>query len=126
MKGPTLKFKLGTIELGALIIVALNETFLTPTPARNKPVQQAAQSDTYLLPEQSVNTLSSLKREFQEAQTERRLLVAQLARIDARIDALIAKRDLEFNRFCAKHKLDPDEWEWNEDLSGVRRKNKGE
>lgn len=59
--------------------------------------------------------VTDLKAEFDKENQARLLAETRQATIRAALSA-------QFNRVCAKLKLDPDEYEWNDDLTGIRKK----
>lgn len=83
--------------------------------AENQQPPQKKEAREVALTPDVANTVTTLKRDFEAANAARLLAESQMNTARNGIAA-------QFNRFCAKQKLDPDAYEWNDDLSGIRKK----
>lgn len=97
-----------------MIILACCLLLCGPTVAQEVAQEKAKTGDIALAPDVA-QAVSALRKDFEAAGAAKAVAEARLGELRARLDAI-------FSRLCAKQKLDPDEYEWNEDLSGIRKK----
>lgn len=111
-----------TNVLVVLVLVAALCIGVGARTGRDGPATDAAKVEVVKLSPDAQKTVVELKAAFESAGQAK--LVAEQGKLaaESRIAELRARLASEFNRFCAKNKFDPDDYEWNEDLTGVRRK----
>ena len=66
--------------------------------------------------------LKELRDSAEDALKEKAFYESQVEKAELKLGQLRAKKDALFARFCAKNGLDPDDYEWTSDLTGVRKK----
>jgi hypothetical protein len=74
---------------------------------------QKAEPAVVQLPADVAAAVKNLREAYQDVQKDKSLAEAR----EKQIQALLA---VQFNRACAKAKLDPDLYEWTENLDGLR------
>jgi hypothetical protein len=103
------------IRLRALAMISLVALLQTQPGQESKP-------DIRPLTGEFKTQLEELKRRAEDALKEKAFFESQVEKADLKLATARAEKDTLFARFCAKNSLDPDEFEWTQDLSGVRRK----
>lgn len=94
-----------------------------------KPSEQPKKDDSIKLSDDDLKeikqlqeALAQLSKDRQQAITSKQAADAALAAVEARMSQAQALAEARRNRICAKLKLDPDEWEWSEDLTALKKK----
>ena len=103
-------------------LVVFGLSVLGQRDASKKPETATKPPEIKTLSPEIGTQIKELRSQFEDATKEKVFYQAQAEKADLKLAEIRAKRDVLFNRFCAKTGLDPDEWEWLDDLSGVRKK----
>jgi len=101
--------------VGMLTISGMAQDQVATNKTTTGVTQPAATSNAIALPADVAGQVKDLRAAFETIQTQKELIMAR----EKNVQALLA---VQFNRACAKLKLDPDLHEWTEDLSGIRPK----
>lgn len=115
--------KRNTWKFVALILMCIG-IILVSTSAQNGTSKSVAVVDSKAKPEVSgivklspeiVQAIDKLNKDWVDAQKD-------LQMVNSRIANIRTEYSLQFTRFCAKNKLDPDEYELTQDQTGVQKK----